>query len=110
MAKYRKKPVTIEAVLFDGALVGEPNGVSGVIKGTCPDWFPAVTREVFEDPASTIVEGEVLFCQGSLWIGTLEGAHRANPGDMIIRGVKGELYPCKPDIFAATYEEPAIYP
>ena len=38
-------------------------------------------------------------------IETLEGAHRANMGDYIIKGVKGELYPCKPDIFARTYEE-----
>ena len=39
-----------------------------------------------------------------LEIETLEGIHRAMPGDWIIRGVKGELYPCKPDIFEATYE------
>ena len=38
------------------------------------------------------------------WIDTLEGGHRVCPGDFIIRGVKGELYPCKPDIFAETYE------
>ena len=41
---------------------------------------------------------------GTLTITTLEGDHRANEGDYIIRGVKGELYPCKPDIFASTYE------
>ena len=41
---------------------------------------------------------------GSFWIKTLEGTMTAFPGDWIIRGVKGELYPCKPDIFAATYE------
>jgi hypothetical protein len=39
-----------------------------------------------------------------LIISTLEGDLRASPGDWIIRGVKGEFYPCKPDIFAATYE------
>jgi hypothetical protein len=38
------------------------------------------------------------------WIDTLEGGHRVCPGDWIITGVKGERYPCKPDIFAATYE------
>ena len=38
------------------------------------------------------------------WIDTLEDGHNVCPGDWIIRGVKGELYPCKPDIFAATYE------
>lgn len=41
---------------------------------------------------------------GHLTIATLEGVMRAEVGDWIIRGVKGELYPCKPDIFAATYE------
>lgn len=41
---------------------------------------------------------------GTLSIMTLEGEHRVTPGDWIIRGVAGELYPCKPDIFAATYE------
>jgi hypothetical protein len=40
-----------------------------------------------------------------LYIMTLEGKMRANKGDWIIKGVKGELYPCKPDIFEATYEE-----
>ena len=39
-----------------------------------------------------------------LYIETLEGTMQANPGDYIIRGVKGEYYPCKPDIFEATYE------
>jgi hypothetical protein len=39
------------------------------------------------------------------WIDTLEGGHIVCPGDWIIRGVKGELYPCKPDIFVATYEQ-----
>ncbi len=42
---------------------------------------------------------------GDLIIFTLEGQHLASPGDYIIRGVKGELYPCKPDIFEATYEK-----
>lgn len=39
-----------------------------------------------------------------VYIETLEGVMKANPGDWIIRGVRGELYPCKPDVFAATYE------
>ena len=38
------------------------------------------------------------------WISTLEGGHEVRPGDYIITGVKGEHYPCKPDIFALTYE------
>lgn len=42
--------------------------------------------------------------KGDLVIETLEGNMRASPGDFIIRGIKGEYYPCKPDIFEATYE------
>jgi len=44
-----------------------------------------------------------------LYIGTLEGVHKVSWGDWIIKGVKGEIYPCKPDIFAMTYE-PAVRP
>lgn len=50
---------------------------------------------------SPFIEGDGT---GALRIVTLEGIHRCDFGDWIIRGVKGELYPCKPDIFAATYE------
>jgi hypothetical protein len=105
MAKYRKKPVEIEAALFDGVLVGEPDGDGGAIKGTCPEWFPAVVREVSVQPDVTnLRENEVVIFGGDLWIGTLEGPHRANSGDMIIKGVAGEIYPCKPEIFAETYD------
>ncbi|MFD2854037.1 hypothetical protein ACFSZS_03435 [Seohaeicola zhoushanensis] len=104
--------MTVEAALFDGKLVGEPDGAGAVIKGTCPEWFPAVVREVSNGDKliSELRENEVAVFDGELWIGTLEGAHRASPGDMIIRGVKGELYPCKPDIFAATYDPTPVYP
>ena len=87
--RYRKKPVVIEAVRFS------PNGrypLSDVMAFT------------FELGANR----EVVFENGSpvaLNIKTLEGTMRAEPGDWIIKGVKGEFYPCKPDIFAATYEE-----
>ena len=47
---------------------------------------------------------EVASHKGDIYITTLEGVMRADNGDWIIRGVKGELYPCKPDIFEATYE------
>ena len=78
--KFRKKPVVIEAIQYragetlDSAFVG--------------DDYPKVKYH----------EDETM----SIW--TLEGQMTAQPGDWIIRGVKGELYPCKPDIFAATYE------
>jgi hypothetical protein len=90
--KYRKKPVEIEAWQWDGtAETATPiidwalgNGVT--ISYYCPDGY-ACRRDT-----------HVLLVQ------TLEGAMSALPGDWIIRGVKGEFYPCKPDIFAATYD------
>lgn len=106
MGFYRKKPVVIEAVLFDGDFVGEPLGQGGrAMPRTTPLWLPATVCTVTVEPtASTLREGDVVSFAGALWIGTLEGAHRVSAGDMIIRGIGGELYPCKPDIFAATYE------
>ncbi len=82
--KYRKKPVVIEAVKFTGNNVNEinefTNNVSSIY-GNRPNM------------------GDELF------IKTLEGEMAANVGDYIIRGVKGEYYPCKPDIFEQTYEK-----
>lgn len=88
MAKYRKKPVVIEAVQFT------------------PD-KPLSTLDAPRWLLDGINTGTVYFQGGEkpfATIKTLEGDHRAEPGDWIIRGIKGELYPCKPDIFAATYE------
>jgi len=80
MARYRKKPVVIEAVLWDGKLSTlEP---LGSFTGT-------VSQDLLSD---------------TLQIQTLEGEMTAQVGDWIIKGVKQELYPCKPDIFEATYE------
>lgn len=106
--RYRKKPVVIEAALFDGQLVGLRGSDGRVEPLTCPTWFPAVNR-VLDAPrwaaqVGKLDLGQVVRCDGSLFIGTLEGTMEARPGDWIIRGVKGEIYPCKPDIFAATYE------
>ena len=83
MAKYRKKPVVIEAVQWNGTDV---DAVLGLGLGV------ASFRRVG------------IGSQTPLEIETLEGTMRADLGDWIIRGVKGEFYPCKPDIFAATYE------
>lgn len=82
MAKYRKKPIVIDAVRWDGSTIDDVLELA--------DQVPAQ----LELPE----EGEHLL------IHTLEGIMRAEPHDWIIRGVKGELYPCKPDIFAATYD------
>lgn len=86
MGKYRKKPVVIEAEQF----IPEPTAPAPLYK----------TEKMFmEYPVWSDDKGPHLKIQ------TLEGEHRADPGDWIITGVKGERYPCKPDIFAATYEE-----
>lgn len=84
MGKYRKKPVVIEAFEFKGHSNLDP----GV-----PEWF-----------VDAVLNGTVIASPTHLTIKTLEGDHRADVGDFIIRGVKGEVYPCKPDIFAMTYE------
>lgn len=83
--KFRKKPVVIEAVQW------EPQKPPH----TFPEWF---WHEFTMHPER--FNGKT----GDLTIYTLEGQMVAHPGDWIIKGVKGELYPCKPDIFEATYE------
>ena len=79
MSRFRKKPAVVEAAQWTGENIAE------------------VTRLLSHTGGR--------FCfGGTVEIHTLEGVMTAQPGDWIIRGVKGELYPCKPDIFAATYE------
>jgi hypothetical protein len=79
--KYIKKPVEIEAFVFVGGSV-EPGWPIG--------WLSV--PHVFSDDGESVI------------IPTLEGDHRADKGDYIIKGIKGEFYPCKPDIFVLTYE------
>jgi len=71
-----------------------------------PEWLPSVKGELSDRGLSLlkVQEGEVWRFGEELYIGTLEAPMRVNVGDWIIRGVKGEIYPCKPDIFATTYE------
>ena len=84
--QYRKKPVVIEA-----RQVPEPFNIDG--------------RMHFEDWINPRKNGRAAKWSGDgLVIETLEGDMRADVGDWVICGVQGELYPCKPDIFAATYE------
>lgn len=83
--KYRKKPVIIEAIQFtDGGA------------------YPQIVK-FMGDTKPTMQGNADLECR--LVIPTLEGDHIANKGDWIIKGVKGEFYPCKPDIFEMTYEQ-----
>lgn len=90
MSKYRKKPVVIDAVQFNG--FNEEDGQ--VIVSDRPEWLTAAFGK------------EILFFDkpGTLTVKTLEGSMIASSGDYIIKGVKGEIYPCKPEIFEATYE------
>ncbi len=84
MAKYRKKPVVIEALKFQAEY-----GIARVA-----NWL---------SQQGANVEGWTFF-DDEITIPTLEGNMKALDGDFIIRGVKGEFYPCKPDIFEATYD------
>jgi hypothetical protein len=75
--RYRKRPIVIEAQEWTGS-----NAIPLLI------WMQGTAHQ--DGP--------------SLMIPTLEGVHEASLGDWIIKGIKGEFYPCKPDVFAATYE------
>lgn len=92
--KYRKKPVLIEAKKWNGNNIYEI--VSFIENGI--ELKSKVDREKFMDYES-IVKKE------GLTIRTLEGLMKAEVGDYIIKGIKGEFYPCKPDIFEITYEK-----
>lgn len=106
MAKFRKKPVEIEAVQLRWTTWGEVCDFLGDIIG------PHNPGRDCSEPSDTCGELGFQKLDGSpagngyieLTIPTLEGDMIARHGDWIIRGIKGEFYPCKPDIFAATYE------
>lgn len=91
--KFRKKPVVIEAYQWK-----EGDGLN--LRGNgWPQWLVAAARSGKDGEEQIVTQS----FEGYATIKTLEGEMRADVGDWIIRGVKGELYPCKPDIFAATY-------
>jgi hypothetical protein len=89
--KYRKKPVVIEAIQWLGH-----------------NHFTFIPEVKEYDPYAEN-NGRCSICHKNMtehgWIGTLEGGHIVCPNDWIITGVQGEKYPCKPDIFEATYEK-----
>lgn len=99
MSYYRKKPVVIEAVQLQWSNWSEMCTHAGV--GKLKDGKPE-GRYIGPD-GQPLPDGEFSNEIG-LVIPTLEGVMVARQNDWIIRGVKGELYPCKPDIFEATYE------
>ena len=92
MVQYRKKPVVIEAMRWPGVGLGSIDETMAF-----EDWFAGhngVARMVGQHlHIKTLEDGP-----------NGEAKHVADAGDWIIRGIKGEFYPCKPDIFAATYE------
>jgi hypothetical protein len=89
MAKFRKKPVVIEAVQWTGNNLREIIDFAGL--------HPSANKWTWDEYTEVVrTEGLKIF--------TLEGSHMATVGDWIIKGVKGEFYPCKPDIFEQTYE------
>jgi hypothetical protein len=91
MTKFRKKPVVIDAWPADSIVTAH--------RGQRPDFRGTA-------PALALMDGRLAPADdGGLDIATLEGVMHAAPDDWVILGVAGEFYPCKPDIFAATYEQ-----
>ena len=90
--QYRKKPLVIDAMKWDGE---NHRGMFVFLGGSMDEYMPSSNINFCIDHTKV---------QGGLIIKTLEGEHIACIGDYIIKGVKGEFYPCKPDIFELTYE------
>ena len=88
--KYRKKPVVVDALQWDGTNFDEICNFMQKFYGS------KLNYENMSEHASKT---------GELFIQSLEGVMRASKGDYIIKGIQGEFYPCKPDIFEVTYEK-----
>ena len=86
--RFRKKPVIIDAAQFTQEMLLEREPLAPGLRVVAKNWHPE--------------RGEVYHYRAG--VQTLEGFMQATVGDWIIKGIKGEFYPCKPDIFAATYE------
>ncbi len=84
--RYRKKPVVVEAVQHFNDM--------DTYTVAIPRWL-----------ITAVIDGSIVDREGETFIKTLEGEMKVSDGDWIIRGTKGELYPCKPDIFAECYED-----
>ena len=97
MAFYKKKPVVVEAYQMDGTHAD----------AHVYNWIADSTQGSFDPRANALPASGVSIdpATGFMLIATLEGIMQAKPGDYIIKGVQGEFYPCKPDIFEATYED-----
>jgi len=89
--KYRKRPVVVEAITFDELVAHGKSSGANIVNGM-PWSFTYAGHTITHETDDCYL------------IPTLEGTMRMTPGDMLITGVKGEIYPCKSDIFANTYE------
>jgi len=89
--KFRKKPVVIEAITFAELVAHGKASNADIVDGMPWSFYYAGHPVTHENDACYLIT-------------TLEGNMRMTPGDVLITGVKGEIYPCKADIFAATYE------
>lgn len=85
--RFRKKPVEVEAMQVDGTVERSYELLNWIVTN-----------------GGDAVRGHSSTHGYDITVGTLEGDMHATPGDWIIRGIQGEFYPCKPDIFAASYE------
>lgn len=100
--QFRKQPVVVEAMQHAGSNA-ETHAVYTWVEENTLGSFESLSRIEGEKPwpeSGISIDPR----DGRIIISTLEGPHWANLGDWIIRGVKGEFYPCKPEIFEATYE------
>ncbi len=92
--QYRKRPVVIDAVRITSVDGAE---ASFETDGDCQWFYDALNKGVGET-------GGVWVLNEGIRVGTLEGTMRAEAGDFLIRGVEGEIYPCKASVFNATYD------
>jgi hypothetical protein len=117
MGLYRKKPVVIEATRWFkngdhpedrvGEQEPDPLAGSGLTDSDTYERLEGAVVRFYRNPDDDGRRecehcGRIMHDHG--WIDTLEGGHNVCPGDWVITGVKGERYPCKPDIFEATYD------
>ena len=97
--RFRKKPVVIEAWQWPTQEIPTVETEDHPLTDA-PDWIQDALKTPVVEPGSIY-----FYSMSRCWaVKTLEGHHVIDPGDWIIRGVKGELYPCKPDIFQMTYD------
>lgn len=109
MGRFRKKPIEVEATQWfkNGDHPEDRCDLHAYAAGEIVTKSEGKVVRYHRDP--DVPDDELCSTCGRLaidhgWIDTLEGAHIVCPGDWIITGIKGEHYPCKPDVFAATYE------